>query len=198
MNYLGKYYKLSDLNNKNIGSNFFLKPLDDLYIADDIITLPILLSTDRIRRFLPSFDFSKKGNSPEEFIHKEILKTRQGLGFSFAIRMNVGLIGMISLETPALNYNNTGFENWTISFCISELFEGKGIMTVALINVFYFLKYELAVDEVYAVTEIDNHRSINIMNKIGLTEMDNSDFKWDPSYSNSKPIIYKMNLLKFQ
>lgn len=112
--------------------------------------------------------------------------------------MFAGLVGMIMIETPALNLLNNGFENWTISFCISELFEGKGIMSMALTNVLYFLKFELSVKEIFAVTEIENSRSINIMKKIGFVVIDNSNFNWDTKYSKSKPIVFIINLLNLQ
>lgn len=194
----GIFFKSEELKSVDLGSGFSLRPIDLLiYDNDNVHTmLMAFTNTERIRKFLPSLDFSSK-----EKIQKWILglcqKTEMGLEFAYGIYLNRGVIGMIFVNTPAYNKAVMGFPKWTMDFFIAEPLEGQGIMTAALVNMLHLLQSSTSADSIYALIDDDNARCLTLITKLPFDERDNSGFK-NPQNNFSPPRVFECPLSHIQ
>lgn len=191
---IGKYYKISDLQTIPLGGEYSMVPIDakSVFEESDKIILNSLGQTARIKRYLPILDFSIPDNSSEKFFLKLVKQTEMGLGFSYGIRQSKGLLGIIMVDTPALNQLTNNFENWTISFFVLELFENKRILSTALPRLLFFLREKIGVKRLYAIVDSDNTRSIHLLQKFFFEKVNNSE--WYGKNNTEIPMIYCCDL----
>lgn len=196
----GKYYKIENLKSISLGNGFSLRPIDfEIYNDDNVHTmLMAFASTERIRKFLPSLDFSSK-DKIQKWIMELCQKTEMGLAFAYGINLNSAVIGVIFVNTPTYNKAAMGFPQWTMDFFIAEPLEGQGIMTVALLNMLHFLQTSTNADSIYALIDNENTRCLTLIGKLPFAERDNSGFK-NPENNFSPPYVYECPLsqIRFQ
>lgn len=194
VNILGKYFNLTDLMIIPLGDALSLVPIDATSLGGmDKIILETLSQTPNIKKYIPQLDFSNPNNSSEKFFTRLILQTENGLGFSYGLRVNSGLAGMIMVETPEYNKLTIGFEHWTFSFFSLMGFEQKGLMSASLPRFLHYMKENIGVKELYAIVDVDNTRSIRLLQKIMFDEVDNSGWE-GKSNSNVAPKVFSCNL----
>jgi RimJ/RimL family protein N-acetyltransferase len=195
-----KYYKLADLVVIPLGAEYTLRPIDarSLFEKADMLMLDTFGQTERIKKYMPLLDFSKPNQNSEFFFYRLVQQRELGLGFSYAIRLNAGLLGIISIETPAFNKITIGFNHWTISFFVFESFENNGLMSSTLPRILQFLKTKLGVQQIYADVDPDNSRSIHLLEKFCFEEVDNNG--WNNKIGGSTPRVFCCDLasLNFQ
>ncbi len=172
-NILGKYYRLEDIKSKNLGT-IYLAGMDAQSLfgdySMDALMLSTLGNTKRVRQYLPGMDLSSE-QSAKEYIKKLVFRTELGYEFAYAIRQGNGLLGAINVQTPDYNMSLSKFPHWTLTFFVFELFENKGIMTIALSWILYFLKTSLNVHQIYATVDPNNIQSISVLNKLPFDEV---------------------------
>lgn len=191
---LGRYYTLDKLKRIPLGSDFYAVPYDIASLAEgtDDLMLSLMGTTDRIRTFLPDLDFSSKESANKHLLNI-IQRTELGYQFAYAIRMNSGFCGLITVNTPELNSEQIYFPHWTVEFFILEMFEGQGIMLAALSQMVIFLKKELGVDEFYCITSSENGRCLNLLRYLPLQEIPNTGFQ-AASVATGSPKVFRCDL----
>lgn len=200
INVLGKYFTLQVLKAIPLGSNFNLRPYDasQLLNGSDISVLNIMGNSAEIKRYLPNMDLTTE-DKVNEFLINIIHKTELGLEFTYAIRMNAGLAGMIFVKTPKINKRAIGFPYWTIDFFLFEFFTGRGLMNAALGRLLHFLKTSIGVETLYALIDADNEKSLNLITKLPFDEFDNTGFH-TRTYLGVAPRVFvcRLNQVNFQ
>lgn len=164
LNIIGKYYTLDKLKPIPMGQ-IYLAPIDSAFIFDSDILESITIMgkiSPKIAKFLPHFNISSK-NDIVQFFTNLCKKTEAGYEFGYAIKMGNNILGFIFISTPANNEITINFPQWTIDFCLFEVFEKHGIMTQSLSRILYFLKVELDVRNIYAIVSQENTDSLNLL-----------------------------------
>lgn len=194
INVLGKYFTLQALKAIPLGSNFNMRPYDvsQLLEGADITVLKIMINSAEIKRYLPNMDLTTE-DKVNDFLINTIRKTELGLEFTYAIRMNAFLAGMIFVKTPEMNKRAIGFQYWTIDFFLFELFVGRGLMNAALGRLLYFLKTSIGVEALYALIDADNKKSLNLIAKLPFDEFDNTGF-YTREYLGVAPRVFVCHL----
>lgn len=185
-----RHFKLHDLTVIPINGEYSLKPLDAKSVFEDTdkIILDGFSQTERIKKYLPLLDFSKPKNSSKDFFFRLVKQTEMGLGFCYAIRQNDGLLGAIMIDTPTYNKHTIGFDQWTISFFVLEIFENRRLMSISFPRILHFLKTRMGVNQLYAIVDSDNSRSLHLLQKYLFSEISNSG--WNIKNGNNIPKIF--------
>lgn len=78
-----------------------------------------------------------------------------------------------------------------MDFFLFEMFEGKGVMSVALPRMLLLLK-NIGVDDIHFIVDVNNRRCLNLINKLPIDEIDNS--QWHSSTNGLKPKVFSCPL----
>lgn len=170
MNLLGKYYTLEQLETKSFGAASIV-PLIDMKINDSIfeyISIFYNLSPG-IKEFLPGFDCSTSEKASSA-VSEHALSTHIGMQISYVMCIDGKPIGFIFVNTPKLNELKINFPNWTIDFCIFGPFEGRGFMKGFLPQLMAILKNDFLIDELFAIVDIHNKRSLSLLTRFPFEE----------------------------
>ena len=178
-----------------IGDSFYLQVFNPDEIPTYALMFTAFFDNERTSRYLPQLNFGGDKKKMEDFFTNQCRKVILGLGIPYVILYNQGVIGFIFLTSPE---GGTAFKKWTIDFVIAEPFEGKGIMTVALNNIFYYLKRDIHVSELYAIVKDDNKRCVNLLDKLDFKRQIDHGFSWEQNYSKEKPLLYMIDLEKYR
>ena len=167
-----------------------LQPLDFGLILDDANKeiLKKLGNSEGIKKYLPNLDFSSD-ESIEKFVMGLSYKTEQGLEFAYSIKANNLILGMIFVNTPAINQKLIGLNHWTLDFFILEPFEGNHYMKIGLIYMMVFLKETIGVDEFLLMVDQDNEKCLNLIKSLPVDEIDNKGFKNKDKFG-TPPFVY--------
>lgn len=176
-------YRMEDLISMNIGSGFRILPYDmsDFFerIVGDTQSLKIFIDAE-ITNYLPNIAIIN-GITHEVFFKSLCHKSENGISISYTIRMGLGLVGMIFLNTPAYNLKMINLNKWTVDFFLLSPFRGRGIMKSALIRILYILKEKIGTNEVYAIVDKKNSNCIktlenSMFKKLSLQDKDNTAY----------------------
>lgn len=193
-NILGDYYSLEELQPIFCGkSGITLSPLGWAQIMDE--HYPVLMSTmwsasTNIQQFFPSLDYS----TPEKvkaFMISASKVTELGVKFAYVITVNHIPAGMFILTTPYLNNKEFNYDYWTMDFFLFSMFEGKGIMSVALPWMLQFLQ-GLDVADLHLIVDENNTRCLNLLANLPVDEIDNSF--WHSSINGRRPKVFSCPL----
>ena len=197
----GKFFSTNDLKSIPFGnSGVSLRPIDfGLYMDDaNLQMLQLMGDSERIKRFLPSLDFSSK-EKIQQLILALCKKTEMGLEFAYGIYVNNAVVGMFFVNTPDYNKAIIGLPEWTMDFFIVEPLEGKGIMLTALQRMLYFLQSSIGVKSLYVLIDQDNTRCLNLIRGLPFDPKDNSGFKI-PMNNYVAPLVFEcpLSLIQFR
>ncbi len=173
LNILGRYYRLEDITPIRSAGGLVLQGIDasSIFEYNDAKMLSVIASSSpRVVKYLSRMDISTK-EAAEKFLYGLIKRTEYGYGFAYGIRAGQLLIGMIFIETPALNEKMLNFPHWNIDFFLMEGMENQGIMYQAVVRVLRMLKNTLDVPEVYAWVDPDNAHCLGLMSKLPFDEV---------------------------
>lgn len=193
-NILGRYYSFEDLQPIFCGnSGVILYPLGSAQLFDE--HYPTIISTlwtsgTHIQQFFPTLDFSSH-DKVSAFMLSAYKVTELGLKFTYVITVNHIPAGMFIITTPYLNNKTLKYNHWTMDFFLFEMFEGRGIMSVALPRMLLFLK-NIGVDDIHFIVDVNNRRCLNLINKLPNDEIDNS--QWHSSTNGLKPKVFSCPL----
>jgi RimJ/RimL family protein N-acetyltransferase len=168
-----------------IGPNLVLKPIFDEEIEIESKFYLLNSKNEEIKKFIP---FAYVDNEEQAFERMSnyitdtiLLKT----SILYCIRITDGQIpmlpiGYINLESPLSPH---GLNEWSINFWLSKHFQGKNIMVTSVYKCLNFLK-ELEISTIKAIVDIDNNKSISLLNKL--------DFEVEHNISDK--ILFTKNL----
>lgn len=165
------YYSLDQLRQIQMGE-IRLQPIDAGIVFDEKqqqMVYAFAEQSPRIKKYLPNLDLS----SPEAIAKYFTLlckKTEMQLEFGYSIKMNkygdIGYMGFIFVHTPSLNQMSINFPQWTIDFCLFEMFEGKSFMRTSIIRVLETLKNVMGVKNVFAIVDEDNAKCLKFLENL--------------------------------
>lgn len=104
-----KSFSTNMLQGVDLGGSFKLVPLDmGIFESKDFPMLGLLASTTpELAKWLPGFDLSSP-ESAQKYLRACVLRTEMGLGFTYLIKFNSGVCGMIFVNTPTYNETTIG------------------------------------------------------------------------------------------
>lgn len=193
-NVIGKYYTLEDLTPEFCGnSGIILSPLGGAQATNE--QYPFILSTmwegsQNIKKFLPSLDLSSAEKS-EKYMLSTCTATELGIKFNYMITVNHIPAGMFIITTPYLNNKTLGYNHWTMDFFLFEMFEGKGVMSIALPRMLLHLK-KMGIDNIHLIVDSNNKRCLNLIAKLPFDEIDSSN--WHSTENGQKPKLFNFPL----
>lgn len=192
-------YKLEDLKSIRMGSNLTLVPYDAGWMMEssDVSILTAMANTPAIQRYLPGLDFSSE-DATKKTLAGLCMKTENFFGFSYAIRMGQGIMGMICLDSPFYNKGILHKDIWTMDFFALPIAEHKGIMLQAIIRILNHMKTVMNVEKVYVLVEPSNRACLNLVNNGLFTPVYDMDFHNTKGGEDPIPFVIDLRTINFQ
>lgn len=181
-------YDLENIISMSVGSGIFLRPYDYGNLIEDFDVDNRVLSIfidDDVKKFLPGFGYLN--TDARKYFESLVFKTEKGLSITYCVRINGVLSGMIFLDTPFFNNTTIGLNKWTISFFLIPPLKGKGIMTGILQRILFILRNKLGVNDIYALVDKNNTKSIHVLENTFFERTNISD-------DHNKSYTYRCNL----
>lgn len=182
----------------DIGGPFNLVPLDmGIFESKDFPMLGLLASmTPELAKWLPGFDLSTP-ESANTHLRDCVLRTEMGLGFTYLIKYNSGLCGMIFVNTPTYNETTIGFPYWSCDFFLFKPMQGQELMPKILLSFFIFLKNVLKIQNIYSIVDSNNTACLNMFDKCMFISKQSDMVFTDPNTGN-KAIAFKCDLVSLK
>lgn len=199
-NVLGQYYTLEDLTPVICGnSGITLSPLGGAQATStkyQEIFCTMWKASRNITPFLPTLDFSSP-DKVKDYMISTCLATELGAKFNYLITVEHIPAGMFIISTPYANNKSLGYNHWTMDFFLFEMFEGQGVMSIALTRMLFHLK-NIGVDNIRLIVDQNNKRCLNLIDKLPVDEIDNSS--WQSTENGLKPRIFNcpLSTISFQ
>lgn len=152
-----------------IGPNIVLKPIFEELIEIEAQFYLLNSKNDEVKKYIP---FAYVDNE-EEAVEKMLNYVRDTIllktSILYCIRITDGQIpmmpiGYINLESPL---SPNGLNEWSINFWLSKHYQGKNIMATSVYKCLNFLK-ELEISKIKAIVDIDNNKSIHLLNRLNF------------------------------
>ena len=200
MGNIGKYFTLEQIQSKRFGVGS-LVPIIDMQINENIFNLLSTLynlSPD-IKLYLPGLDFSTPKKTASKLAEYG-LATHTGLQVSYIMCIEGKPIGITFINTPDYNQAKVIFPHWSIDFCIFVPFSGHGYMSSFLPHILNMLKCSFNVDELFAIVDQRNDKSLSLLSNFGFYEWrDNQGTFFDPNTGNcAKVLCCKLETINFK
>lgn len=157
---------------------FSMRPITESSLEQDAQSLiPMLMFDQETKKYMNKLSgFEAQENIPA-YLFNSYMTQSMGISFTYIIRYNAGICGLIKATSPAHNKVTNNFDYWMIDYLIIPPFRGHKIMKSALPIVFDIMKNRLGIqDPVYAMVYPDHEVSIHLLELNG--------FQKDPSMSN--------------
>lgn len=182
----------------DLGGPFKLVPLDDNFFnKKDLLMIDLLArTTPELAKWLPGFDLSTP-ESTHKYLRACILRTEMGLGFTYLIKFNAGVCGMIFVNTPTYNETTINFPYWSCDFFLFKPMQGKGLMPKILLGFLVFLKNVFKIQNMYCIVDSKNTACLNMFDKCMFFKNQPDMIFTDPSTDN-KAIAFKSDLVSLE
>jgi RimJ/RimL family protein N-acetyltransferase len=124
-----------------------------------------------VKKFLPGAYVETEEQALDklhDYVQRYLL--RASILFCVATKEKQIPVGYVLCNSPVMTYQNSNriINDWTIDFWLAERARGRGIMIAAAYNALVYLN-KMKVPGVYAFTDKENAKSINILIKCGMT-----------------------------
>ena len=174
---------------------FSMRPIDGNKLESDAHSLSVMLMFDKdTRAFMPDFSGPDARNKIPAYLYNSIMTQSMGISFTYIIRMNAGICGLIKVTSPTHNKVTNNFEHWLIDYILIPPFRGHKIMKSALPIVFDIMKNRLDIsDPVYAMVLPDNEVSIHLLKLNQFVEVKTSNLPVDQA-TGKRSLLFKKNL----
>lgn len=189
-----KSFSTNMLQGVDLGGPFKLVPLDmGIFESKDFPMLGLLASTTpELAKWLPGFDLASP-ESAQKYLRACVLRTEMGLGFTYLIKFNSGVCGMIFVNTPTYNQTTIGFPYWSCDFFLFKPMQGQGLMPKILLGFLLFLKNVFKIHNMYSIVDSKNTACLNMFDKCLFFAKQPDMVFTDPSTGN-KAIAFKCDL----
>lgn len=189
-----KTFSKESLQGIDLGGPFTLVPLDkSIFNSKDFPMIGLMANmTPDLSKWLPGFDLS----TPERartYINACVMRTELGMSFTYLIKMNSGICGMIFVNTPIYNQTTIGFPYWSCDFFLFKPMQGQELMPKILLGLFLFLKNVMKIHNIYSIVDSKNIACINMLNKCLFYKKRDDMIFTDPNTGN-QAIAYQSNL----
>ena len=172
---------------------FSMWPINEDTLNQDAHTLSIMLMFDKdTRDFMPDFAGPDANQKIPAYLANSVMTQSMGISFTYIIRMNSGICGLIKATSPTHNKVTNNFDHWLIDYILIPPFRNHKIMKSALPIVLDIMKTRLGVKEVYAMVLPNNACSIHLLdlNDFIVDQVTSQQMAID-SKSGKKPLCYK-------
>lgn len=190
-----KSFSTKMLQGVKLGGPFNLIPLDmGIFESKDFLMLGILANTTpELEKWLPGFDLSSP-ESAQKYLRACVLRTEMGLEFTYLIKYNNGVCGMIFVQTPTYNETTIGFPYWSCDFFLFKPMQGQGLMPKILLGFLVFLKNVFKIHNMYSIVDSKNTACLNMFDKCLFFSKQPDMVFTDPSTGN-KAVAFKCDLV---
>ncbi len=144
-----------------IDTNTSLRPLE-LNDYKDIFNT-INTQKEYLGRWLPFVEFTKEPNDSKEFVEMTLSLTEERLEHVFTIRFENQFAGLIGFKDTDRQNKKTEIGYW-----LSENFQGKGIVTRAVIRLCDFAFEKLQLNRIQIKCAVGNEKSKAIPKRLGF------------------------------
>jgi RimJ/RimL family protein N-acetyltransferase len=167
------------------------------WIADDIPLMTAISSDPKVMEYFPSTQDLKATQQLIHYINEQHDKYGYSL-YAVEIKNTGEFIGFVGLAHPSFdipNFKPQGLPIVEIGWRLSSKHWGRGYATEAAKAVLAYAFNELNLDEIISFTTIENKKSRNVMEKIGLQHDKADDFEHPKIVEHSplrKHVIYRL------
>ena len=171
---------------------FSMQPINGNTLENDADTLTIMLMFDKdTKAFMPDFAGPDAKNKIPAYLYNSMMTQSMGIAFTYIIRMNAGICGLIKVTSPTHNKVTNNFNHWLIDYILIPPFRGHKIMKSALPIVFDIMKNRLGIsDSIYAMVCPGNNVSIHLLQLNNFVEDTTSNRPIDIN-TGQKSLLYK-------
>lgn len=188
---------LSLFTEETFGGELKMMPITENTIEVDSVKLASLLIFDEeTKKYMPDFTGSNAKNNIFEFLYNSFITQSFGLSFTYIIRMNDDICGLIKVTSPSHNIVTNNFDNWLIDYIVTPPYRGRKIMMSALPDIFKILEDRLGItDSIYAMVMPDNEASIHILESNRFVKV-NSKFDLIDIRTGKKSLLYERFIIR--
>lgn len=171
----------NDVRITKIWGTYWLAPLYSATLQDDIKQLSNFIGDSEIAKCMPYLYGNQNNSFSEMYLRNTYMCTEHGIAFGYAIResrtlnpmdLNFGpMQGFIKVTTPSHNRVTNNFDGWLIDYAMLPQYRGRGIMKLAIQRIIENLE-DLEIDELYAMVDIDNTASLQVLGSNGFSISD--------------------------
>lgn len=192
------YYKLEELKPIRMGNNFMIYPYDARWYfeAPDAETLPTIVNSDEIKRYLPGLKIETK-ELCRKTLENLVMRTESGMGFTYVIRERNFPIGFLIVDSPKYNEAIMHLRIWTINFFVVKIAEHKGIMHNALLRLLNHMK-SIGIHNVYAIVDSTNTPCLKMMAKGPFIEIGNTNFQDENTKNKFRAFMIDLTTIRFE
>jgi len=186
------YFNPGDLPSVKMTAQFSLRPINGNTIEDEGDTLSMVLSFDKETiEFMPDFTGLHSRENIIAYLANSVMTQSMGISFTYIIRFNAGICGLIKVTSPSHNRITNNFNHWLIDYILIPPFRGHKVMKSALPIVFDIMKNRLGItDPIYAMVLPGNDISIHLLSLNGFIKDTSLVMPVDPK-TGKESLIYR-------
>ena len=195
LNNIKPCFNPQDLPSVKMTEQFSLRPINEAFIAQDAHMLTISLTFDKdTKLYMHDFAGPEAQEKIPVYLYNSVMTQAMGISFTYIIRMNAGICGLIKVTSPTHNAVTNNFPHWLVDYILIPPLRGHKIMKSALPIVFDIMKTRLGIkDPIYAMVLPGNDVSIHLLTLNGFEEDPTLSMPVDMS-TGEKGLIYKKTL----
>ena len=192
MNDIKPCFDPRNLPSVKMTEQIFMRPIKEDSLESDAHALTVLLMSDRdTRKFMPQFAGPEARQNIPAYLFNSVMTQQMGIAFTYVIRMNSGICGLIKVTSPVHNRVTNNFDGWLIDYILTPPFRNHKLMKVALPVVFQIMEKRLGIkDPVYAMVLPENEVSIHLLTLNNFKVDNTKNMTVDPT-TGKKAILYK-------
>ena len=198
-NIMGKHFSYDDLDEIRIAADIMMSPLEclDPSIETGITYMNSIKSNPEIEIYIPGL-WRNFQNLDKSLMNLDFMTSLMYKGVQFVYVIyncyNAEILGFIIVNTPTYNKITNNSQVWTIDFCLTKRATGYGIMSKALPNIFFLLKNQLNVDQVFFIVDAHNDKCINVLERVFAYREMTTYTTQDVNKKYPVQYFYKINL----
>lgn len=191
-NSISPCFKPQTLPYVKMTEQFSMHPITENSIEEDANTLSVMLMFDKdTKKYMSGFSGPSNKGKIASYLFNSFVTQSMGISFTYIIRLNAGICGLIKVTSPTHNKVTNNFEHWLIDYILIPPLRGHKIMKSALPIVFDIMKNRLGISEpVYAMVLPDNDVSIHLLSLNGFIKETSVSLPLDPS-TGKEAFLYK-------
>ena len=191
-NSISPCFKPQTLPYVKMTEQFSMHPITENSIEEDANTLSVMLMFDKdTKKYMSGFSGPSNKEKIASYLFNSFVTQSMGISFTYIIRLNAGICGLIKVTSPTHNKVTNNFEHWLIDYILIPPLRGHKIMKSALPIVFDIMKNRLGISEpVYAMVLPDNYVSIHLLSLNGFIKETSVSLPLDPS-TGKEAFLYK-------
>lgn len=179
-----------DLRVFRLPDQMLLRPFDMRFIELDVISLSTMAFDSETKKFIPAFTGTNAKDNIRMYLVNSFLTTEAGIAFTYVIRDNIDLCGLIKVTSPNHNMETNKFPYWMIDYMMIPKYRNKKIMKSALPLVLNFVHNSIGIDTIYAMVDSANEKSTHLLKINGFVEDKSKQIAINPATGNI-PIAMK-------